>query len=71
MGVEPHLPGRGIGSAMLRTFCERMDLAGSLAYLETDKRDNLPFYERFGFRVTEEDSVLGVRNWFMERDAIG
>ena len=70
VGVEPHLQGGGIGSAMLRMFCERMDRAGCLAYLETDKQENLPFYERFGFRITDEDDVLGVRNWFMERDAV-
>ncbi len=65
VGVERHLQGRGIGSALLRAFLER--IAGSAAYLETDKRENVRFYERFGFTVAIEAPVLGVPNWFMIR----
>lgn len=68
VGVERHLQGKGIGSALMRLFCERMDSGLSMAYLETDKKINVPFYERFGFRVTRERVVLGVPNWFMVRD---
>jgi hypothetical protein len=38
-----------------------------LGYLETDRARNVPFYERAGFRVTEQASVLGVPCWFMRR----
>ena len=44
-----------------------MDSAGALAYLETDKPENVRFYERFGFEVVTEDDVVGVHNWFMTR----
>jgi len=37
--------------------------------MRDNPQENLPFYERFGFRVTEEDNVVGVRNRFMERPA--
>ena len=33
-----------------------------MAYLETDKRENVAFYERFGFEVVGEHKVLGVHN---------
>jgi ribosomal protein S18 acetylase RimI-like enzyme len=67
VGVERHLQGQGIGSALLRAFCDRIDSRGSSAYLETDKLENVRFYQRFGFRITTEDLVLGVPNWFMTR----
>jgi len=67
VGVDRHLQGQGIGSALLQEFCRLVDSAGNEAYLETDKRENVPFYERFGFKTTNEHDVLGVRNWFMIR----
>jgi GNAT superfamily N-acetyltransferase len=67
MVVEPRLRGQGIGTALLRECCRRIDADGSAAYLENDKAENLPLFERFGFQVAEEHEVLGVRNWFMLR----
>ena len=67
VGVERHLQGRGIGSALLRSCLARIAGERSAAYLETDKRENVRFYERFGFTVRIEAPVLGVPNWFMIR----
>jgi ribosomal protein S18 acetylase RimI-like enzyme len=67
VAVDAHLQGGGIGSAMMREHCRRLDETGRIGYLETDKRENVPFYERFGYEVTEEDDVIGVPNWFMRR----
>jgi ribosomal protein S18 acetylase RimI-like enzyme len=67
--VNAHLQGRGIGSMLMRAFCEKMDEAAEDSYLETDKPINVRFYEKFGFEVTGEDEVLGVRNWYMYRRA--
>ena len=52
---------------LMRAFCERMDAAHENAYLETDKPENVRFYERFGFEVVGEQDVLDVPNWFMLR----
>ena len=52
---------------MLSTFCERVDQEHALSYLETDKLENVSFYEKFGFGVIEEAHVLGTPNWFMSR----
>jgi ribosomal protein S18 acetylase RimI-like enzyme len=60
--------GQGIGSAMMEAFCERVDRDHALAYLETDKPENVGFYERFAFRTVAEEVVIGVPNWFMTRD---
>ena len=68
VAVEPALQGMGVGSQMMEEFAARMDRAGDVAYLETDKPQNVVFYERFGFETLEERLVLGVPNWFMRRD---
>lgn len=67
VAVDAHLQGRGIGSKLMRAFCARMNAAGEVAYLETDKEINVRFYEKFGFEVVGEEEVLGGPNWFMTR----
>jgi GNAT superfamily N-acetyltransferase len=61
--------GEGIGTAMMTAFCDRADGETILAYLETDKPENVRFYERFGFETVGEDTVVGIPNWFMRREA--
>ncbi len=58
-----------MGGAMLEAFCERMDQEGAMAYLETDKRENIGFYEKYSFRVVGESAVLGQANWYLSRQA--
>lgn len=54
LGADPQMRGRGIGSALLAPMIDRCDETGLPAYLESSKAENLPFYRRFGFEVTEE-----------------
>ena len=70
LAVDLDLQGRGIGSLLLSAYCRRLDEADLLAYLETDKTENVRLYERFGFAVTAEADVIGVKNWFMTREAL-
>ena len=67
VGVDRHLQRRGVGTALLHDCCRRLDVTASPAYLETDKPENVAFYERFGFQVVGDGPVLGVPNWFMVR----
>jgi GNAT superfamily N-acetyltransferase len=67
VAVDPCFWGTGIGSAMLTAFCAHMDAYGACAYLETDRRENVRFYQRFRFEVVDETEVLGIPNWFMLR----
>lgn len=67
VAVDANLQGIGVGSRLMRVFSARMDAARGDAYLETDKPENVRFYERFGFEVIGEEEVLGVPNWFMRR----
>jgi len=68
LAVDAHLQGQGIGSLIVQEHCRRLDMAREVGYLETDKRVNVRFYERFGFEVVAEEPVIGVPNWFMRRE---
>jgi ribosomal protein S18 acetylase RimI-like enzyme len=68
LAVDAHLQGQGIGSRIMAEHCRRLDASSEVGYLETDKADNVRFYERFGFAVVGEEPVLGVPNWFMRRE---
>jgi len=67
VAVEPDMQQRGVGTAMLAAFCKLMDSFCAFSYLETDKSENVRFYQKFGFKVMAEAEVLGVPNWFMCR----
>jgi ribosomal protein S18 acetylase RimI-like enzyme len=67
VAVDAGLQGLGIGSRLLADFVARLDATGADAWLETDKPENVRFYERFGFEVAAETPTLGVPCWFMRR----
>ena len=69
IAVLPEFQGQGIGSIMMNTYCRLVDNRGLPAYLETDRPENVRFYEKFGFKLVEEVEILGVRNFFMWRDS--
>ncbi len=71
VGVAPNRQGRGIGTLLMRRFCSLADADGMPSYLETDRPENVPFYERFAFEVMDEAVIHGVTNWFMWRDPGG
>lgn len=68
LAVDAHLQGRGIGSLLMREYTRRLDSAAHTGHLETDKHENVAFYERHGFTVTAQATVLGIPNWFMLRE---
>ncbi len=71
LGVDPGLHGRGIGSALLAAWLEGVDRGGWPAYLETDRVENVDFYQRVGFEVVDETAIFGARVWCMRRPADG
>ena len=68
-GVDPPEQGRGIGSSLLAEWLDRLDAEGGPVYLETDRAENVAFYERAGFGALRETAVLGVRIWCMRRES--
>jgi ribosomal protein S18 acetylase RimI-like enzyme len=67
VGVEPGLQGRGLGAAVMRELCAVMDAEGEIAFLETEKPENVVFYRRFAFEVVSESDLTGLHTWFMRR----
>lgn len=52
--ADPEMQRSGIGRALLETALEEVDAEGVAAYLETQKFDNLAYYQRFGFELVGE-----------------
>jgi ribosomal protein S18 acetylase RimI-like enzyme len=69
LGVQPSAQGRGLGHALIRALTARADADGVFSYLETDRAENVAFYERAGFRLEGESACLGVRLWHLRRAA--
>lgn len=70
LAVDRHLQGQGIGSTLLAEHCRRLDERGTVGYLETDKPENVRFYEKQGYRVIGEAPALGMPSWFMRREPV-
>lgn len=69
LGVDPRSQGRGVGSGLVRDLLDRADAAGASCYLETEKEENLRFYESHGFAVASRETVFSpdVFTWSMIR----
>ena len=48
----------GLGTRLLEPTLERADREKLACYLETSDRDNIAFYERFGFEVVDDNLPL-------------
>lgn len=59
IGSDPRVRGAGFGNALLRSRLDRCDAEGAPAYLESSNRDNIGYYNRFGFEVTGEIAMPG------------
>lgn len=71
IAVAPEAQGRGVGRALMTRYAAEQDAAGVVGYLETDRRENVPFYRRFGFELTTEVPVLGIATYLMRRPLRG
>lgn len=67
LGVRPEFQGRGVGSALLRQFCEEADVANANSYLETDSERGKQLYERFGFKEVGRTTKKGANFIYMLR----
>jgi ribosomal protein S18 acetylase RimI-like enzyme len=71
VGVLPEFQGQGIGRGLMVRFCAGLDSEGKPAFLETDKPDNVRFYEKSGFRVVDQTHLFGIAIFFMWRPGQG
>jgi predicted N-acetyltransferase YhbS len=70
LATDPPKQRTGVGTALVRPVLDRCDGAKLGAYLETQKQANVPYYERFGFRVVNEIDLPkgGPHLWLMWRN---
>ena len=67
IGIDPAAQGSGIGQRLMGLYCQDLDRTVTFGYLETDRPENVAFYQRFGFEVTHEIPILGTPNFLMRR----
>ena len=68
IGISPIAQRRHIGHQLMEQYLEELNRTGISGYLETDRPENIHFYNRFGFEIKNEVKVLGVPNYFMWHD---
>jgi ribosomal protein S18 acetylase RimI-like enzyme len=70
VAVDAARRGSGIGTALIRHGLDAASAEHVPAFLLTDVPNNVPYYERLGFRVVEEgrSPVGGPYIWFMRAD---
>ena len=73
LGTHPDHQGHGLGTAVVAPGIAAADAAGVGCYLESSKEQNVPYYRRLGFEVTDTYDVAngrGPRLWLMWRDPV-
>lgn len=68
IGVDPGVQNQGIGSKLLQEIIDYSNNNNRPIYLETSTVKNLPWYEKFGFEVYNEQD-LTYHLYFFKRDA--
>jgi GNAT superfamily N-acetyltransferase len=66
IGVSPDMRGQRLGQRLMEKYCDELARTGKIGYLETDRRENVQFYRRFGFEITQQTAIKGVTNYFMK-----
>ncbi len=67
IGVDPNAQNKGIGSALLNKVINEGAKKNRSTYLETSTLRNIPWYEKFGFKIYNELD-LGYRLYFLRRE---
>ncbi|HLH27871.1 MAG TPA: GNAT family N-acetyltransferase, partial [Acidimicrobiales bacterium] len=69
LAVDPVAQRGGVGGALQRQVYPSADEEGLVCYLETQKRENLAYYRRFGYEVEHELRPVrrGPPLWTMSR----
>jgi len=72
MGVSQEFQGKGFGGKLVRAIIEKAETEIKPIYLETQKEENVNFYEKYGFSVKKKiilPEPLNLPMWLMVRDA--
>ncbi len=69
IGVLPSHRWLGIGSSLMKIFCNEVDKCFATAFLETDLDENVMFYHKFGFEIVATSSIFETESRYMVRAA--
>ncbi|MFI8323764.1 GNAT family N-acetyltransferase [Streptomyces sp. NPDC085529] len=69
IAVHPDAQGHGVGTALLRAVLETIDEQRAAAFLQADVDRNAVLYQRFGFEIVSQETILGIDTRFMWRAA--
>ena len=67
IAVAPDAQRQGIGTALMKCYVSHLKRERAAGYLETDKPENVEFYEKFGFVVQHKEQLIGTATWYMWR----
>ena len=70
MGVAQEFQGKGFGGKLLRALIEKAEAEKKSIYLETQKENNVKFYEKYEFSVKKKINLpepLNLPMWLMVR----
>lgn len=69
VGVLPERQGRGVGKKLMTRALEIVDANKMPCFLETQNKNNVPIYQKFGFEVVSDKEIPsgGLHNWGMLR----
>ncbi len=65
IAVLPEHQGKGHASFLLKTMLERIDEEKLPCYLETQNKKNVSIYQKFGFKVVEETTIIGQFDFYL------
>jgi ribosomal protein S18 acetylase RimI-like enzyme len=71
MGVSQDYQGKGLGGTLVRALIEKSESENKPIYLETQKEDNIHFYEKYGFDVKKKiilPDPFNLPMWLMFRE---
>ena len=58
---SPKRKERGVARRLIDRYCAELDASGKAGYLETDRPENVAFYQRFEFETVREMSCWACR----------
>lgn len=71
LGVDPARQRGGIAASLLAPVLERADAQHEACYLETERRQNVAYYQKHGFALASDGTFEDLRYWTMRREPRG
>ncbi len=67
IGVDPSKQNKGVGSSLIKDVIKQAELKNRSVYLETSTLRNIPWYEKYGFKIFNELD-FGYKLFFMKKE---